>query len=394
MILPLYMHETLSRPTGMVVAVLIGFGFGFVLERSGFGRSTVLTDQFYLNNMRVFKVMFSAIVTAMLGVFTLSALGMLDLSLVRIPATFLWPQIAGGFLLGVGFIISGHCPGTAVVGAASGNMDALVAFLGTALGTLVFGAFYPQLVDFYNSGAMGELRLPDVLGLSEPFVVLAVVLMAALGFLGAEWVERRTAKPTDSPDPTNSEPPRRRNRVYRGWGLATAVGSLIFWGGLSFARETPRVAAWSTITPIELARGLVENPDDYFVVDLRAPEPGARPGVPGAMRLTADDAEGEFIAALPPTRTLVLYGQEDLLPSLPALQGFTGPIATLAGGFAAFENKVLQAPTPPQETTPENVAEYRLRAALHAHYTGAAAAAPVALKPVQIKRARKKEGGC
>ena len=65
--LPLYMKDAFGEPVGFVLATLLGFGFGFVLERSGFGRANVLSAQFYFTDTRVLKVMFSAIVTALLG---------------------------------------------------------------------------------------------------------------------------------------------------------------------------------------------------------------------------------------------------------------------------------------------------------------------------------------
>ena len=64
---PLRVALRRARELGLVVAVLIGFGFGFVLERAGFGRANKLAGQFYGTDMTVLKVMFSAIVTAMLG---------------------------------------------------------------------------------------------------------------------------------------------------------------------------------------------------------------------------------------------------------------------------------------------------------------------------------------
>lgn len=47
--------STASRQQGLLVAVLIGIAFGFVLERAGFGRADKLAAQFYLRDMRVFK---------------------------------------------------------------------------------------------------------------------------------------------------------------------------------------------------------------------------------------------------------------------------------------------------------------------------------------------------
>ena len=62
-----------SHATASLVAALIGFCFGFVLERGGFGNARNLAAQFYLYNMRVLKVMFTAIITAMLLVYLASA---------------------------------------------------------------------------------------------------------------------------------------------------------------------------------------------------------------------------------------------------------------------------------------------------------------------------------
>ncbi|MBP8137537.1 MAG: YeeE/YedE family protein, partial [Candidatus Eisenbacteria bacterium] len=91
-------------------AVLSGFAFGFVLENAGFGSSRKLAAQFYLKDMTVLKVMFSAIVTAMLGLTLLRAVGVLDFDRLFVNPTFLGPQVVGGVIFGVGFAVGGYCP--------------------------------------------------------------------------------------------------------------------------------------------------------------------------------------------------------------------------------------------------------------------------------------------
>ncbi len=59
-------------------------------------------------------------------------------------STFLWPMLVGGLLLGVGFIISGYCPGTSLVAAASGAVDGMLAFVGVVIGSVLFGMAYPD----------------------------------------------------------------------------------------------------------------------------------------------------------------------------------------------------------------------------------------------------------
>jgi len=108
---PLPLAELMGHWGQYVVYLLIGIAFGFALEMSGFANSKILAAQFYFRDMTVLKVMFGAIVTAMVLVFLTSALGLLDFSLVYVNETYLWPGIVGGLIMGVGFILGGFCPG-------------------------------------------------------------------------------------------------------------------------------------------------------------------------------------------------------------------------------------------------------------------------------------------
>lgn len=192
---PFYKFAAFGDEASLVIAFVIGIGFGFFLERSGFGSARKLTAQFYLDDLAVFKVMFTAIVTAMLGVFYLSWLGLMDLSLVDLVPTNLWPQIVGGLVLGFGFVIGGYCPGTSLVAAVTGRIDGMVFVLGAMAGMFAFGEAFPLLKGFYESGDFGKLTLPQAFHLPYGMVVFLVVVMAVGGFVGAEWVERRFAPP-------------------------------------------------------------------------------------------------------------------------------------------------------------------------------------------------------
>ena len=190
---PYYKFGAFGDEFSLVVAFLVGIGFGFALERAGFGSARKLTAQFYLTDLAVFKVMFTAIVTAMLGIFYLSWAGFMDLSLVYLQPTYIWPMIIGGLVLGFGFVIGGYCPGTSLVAAVTGRLDGLVFVLGVLAGVVVFGEAFPLVRGFYEAGDFGRLTLPQVLHLPYGLVVFLVVVMAVGGFLGAEWVERRFA---------------------------------------------------------------------------------------------------------------------------------------------------------------------------------------------------------
>ena len=97
-----------SFSTGLLMAFVVGIGFGFFLEKAGFGNARKLSAQFYFRDFAVLKVMFTAIVVAGLGFWWLVRLGLLDLSYTYINPTFLIPQIVGGLILGVGFVIGGY----------------------------------------------------------------------------------------------------------------------------------------------------------------------------------------------------------------------------------------------------------------------------------------------
>ncbi|MBP9145484.1 MAG: YeeE/YedE family protein [Thermoanaerobaculia bacterium] len=191
---PFFKFGMFGDETSLIVACAIGIGFGFFLEQAGFGSAKKLTDQFYFKDMAVFRVMFTAIVTAMLGLFYLAAIGWVDLSLVYIQPTYLWPQIVGGLLLGVGFVVGGYCPGTSVVAMATGKVDALVNLAGICAGIFVIGEAWPSIAGFTESSNLGRLTLPEVFHLPMGLIVLLVVLMAVGGFWGAGALERRFAK--------------------------------------------------------------------------------------------------------------------------------------------------------------------------------------------------------
>lgn len=190
---PLYAMGAFGDEASLVIAFLLGIGFGFFLERAGFGSARKLVAQFYLTDLAVFKVMFTAIVTAMLGVTCLSWAGFLDLSLVYLVPTYWIAQVVGGVLFGVAFVVGGYCPGTSIAATATGKLDGLVFVLGFAAGTLGFALVFPLVKGLYTAGDLGTKTLPDVLGIPYGILVFGVVLLAVGGFVCATWVERKGA---------------------------------------------------------------------------------------------------------------------------------------------------------------------------------------------------------
>ncbi|HEX6641922.1 MAG TPA: YeeE/YedE thiosulfate transporter family protein [Thermoanaerobaculia bacterium] len=179
-----------TSTSALVAALAIGVAFGWFLERGGMGNARKLAAQFFLADFTVIKVLFSALITAMVGAFVLTRIGVLDASRLYVPETYLAPQLVGGALFGVGFAIVGLCPGTSCVAGASGKLDGLAAIAGLLLGVLAF-AEADWLADFYGSTPRGVFTLPELLGIHEGAVVAGVLTMAAALFAVAERMEKR-----------------------------------------------------------------------------------------------------------------------------------------------------------------------------------------------------------
>jgi uncharacterized membrane protein YedE/YeeE len=186
---PLYKFGWFDFAYSLQLAGLIGFCFGLLLERAGFGNPKKLVAVFYLRDFAVLKVMFTAIVVCIVGLLYFSVFDWIDLGKVYLLPTFLWPQMVGGFILGVGFVVGGYCPTTSVVATVSGRLDGLIFVGGMILGSLIFAEFFPLLEGFYNAGSMGAIRLSDVLGLQSGLIALLICLMAVCAYWFVEKVE-------------------------------------------------------------------------------------------------------------------------------------------------------------------------------------------------------------
>lgn len=190
---PFFEYGLFGEGASLIVALIIGIAFGWFLERSGMGSARKLAGQFYLTDLTVFKVMFTAILTAMLGVFWLGWLGVLDVSRIYVPETWILPQLVGGVVFGVGFAMAGLCPGTSCVSAATGRIDGVAVVLGMFAGVFGTGLFFERLATFYASTPRGAFTLPDLLNVNEGVIVFAIVLIALTGFKVAERIEARSA---------------------------------------------------------------------------------------------------------------------------------------------------------------------------------------------------------
>ena len=161
---PLFTTGSITSGENLLYGLLIGIMFGFILERSGFGRSINIAPIFYFRNLRVSQMMVSAILTASTWIIIAVYNGWLDFNQVFIPTTYLWPYMVGGALFGLGMVMSGWCPGTAIIGFATGKLDAVVFLIGLMVGMYFYFDYFDYIIEFANSGNMGKYTIHEALG--------------------------------------------------------------------------------------------------------------------------------------------------------------------------------------------------------------------------------------
>ncbi len=174
-----------SRAAQLALGLLFGIVFGFLLQKGGVGKYEVLIGMLLLEDFTVLKVMMSAVVVGMLGIWALHAAGLVAF---HVKPTRYGAAALGGLIFGVGFGLAAYCPGTGAVALGQGNFDALAVLLGMMAGSYVFAEASGWIAGTIECwGARGKLTLPRLLGVRPAWFVpafagLLVLLLAAIHF--------------------------------------------------------------------------------------------------------------------------------------------------------------------------------------------------------------------
>lgn len=179
----------------LVIALLIGIGFGFALEQAGFSSSRKLAGMFYGYDTTVLKVFFTAAIVALVGSQLLSYLGLLNLNLVFVNEYYVAASIVGGIIMGAGFIMGGFCPGTGLSALSIGKIDAMVYVAGGLTGAFLFAETYPLIQNLANGSYKGPVKINEVLGISPGLFTLFMIIAAIMMFWMAEMAEKKFARP-------------------------------------------------------------------------------------------------------------------------------------------------------------------------------------------------------
>ena len=289
-----FVNVSAENPWTYLVFGLIGFAFGFTLEMSGFGNSQKLAAQFYFKELTVLKVMFTAIIVAMVLLFGAVSLGILDYGQVWVNPTYLWPGILGGLIMGVGFIVGGFCPTTSLASASTGKIDGMFFMLGGFFGAFLFGETEKFFTNWYNfSGYFGRLTLMDVFNLPTGVIVLFVVLMALFMFWGSEQLERIVGKRDMSNEP--------KIRLAGAGAIVTLAIAIILIGSPSFEQKYSKVTITRTY--------MQEAPANATEEELAALEPVS-------VLMSADEALAKRELQVSPAELFTTLHDQKLKPVL------------------------------------------------------------------------------
>jgi hypothetical protein len=186
MSLPLY-------DDGVASGLISGVLFGYVLESAGFASPRKLTAQFRFTDWSVFKVMFTAIIVAGIGLYAATATGLMQANGIYIPTNYFWSMLVGGALVGAGMAIGGYCPGTSAVSFATGRFDSLFFMIGMVLGTGLFAGVFDWIKGFYFAAQGPEAQtLSQLFGVPTWAVLAVLVVVAIVGFALGTWFEQRS----------------------------------------------------------------------------------------------------------------------------------------------------------------------------------------------------------
>ena len=315
-----YGLDALNSGEAFFASLVIGFFFGLALERAGFGSSRRISGIFYFTDMAVLKVMFTALIVAMLGLSFFSFIGLLDISTqIYTLKTFYGAFVVGGLLFGVGFAISGWCPGTAMVGLASGKMDALVYLGGAILGSILFNELFPVIKPLYTWGQSTQTSFDEPglafiyksLRISENSFLLLFTAMAVFCFWVAEYVEK-TKNPEKGGAYWNS--PFLKSFCVLLLAAAVSLPLLSFQYSepqassdiLSADSEADPSLVQESISPEELADRLLNRDTTITVVDIRPESEFRTFHLKGALNVQLSDLP-TFVAENGGKGMIVLY---------------------------------------------------------------------------------------
>jgi rhodanese-related sulfurtransferase len=289
---PFIPFELITPGWGLVIMFLIGISFGFILESAGFSSSRKLVGIFYGYDFVVLKVFFTAGLTAMIGLIFMQYFDMIDMTVVNINSNFLWSALAGGVIMGFGFILGGFCPGTSLTAAVIGKIDAWFFIIGIFIGIFIFGQFSSSFNSLFSGYYFDREMIHDTIGIKRGWFVLMMIMMAVVAFAIGHSFEKK-AKPELKP--TNLSFSGYKMEIFFLIVLGIIILRIPEKSAQSFFEPTEKtilqeIVAQDRFVDSDLfAYNIMHNVKEFQIVDVRTPKEFEHMHFPGSVNIPLND---------------------------------------------------------------------------------------------------------
>ncbi len=190
--------------TQIVLAIVIGGLFGFTLDRIGATNPNYIIRMLNFSNLHLMKTILGGIGVGSILMFGGLILGLVDPGHLSIKAAYIG-VLLGGLLVGIGFAISGYCPGTGLTAFATGRIDALFFVIGGLVGAGAYMATYSwvAMTGILDNIAGGKTSLGQISGTDYPAMLTLLDgewlgLLLGVAFVGVAWLLPEKIEPQAS----------------------------------------------------------------------------------------------------------------------------------------------------------------------------------------------------
>lgn len=172
----------------LIIGFIIGLFFGLFLYIGGVTEYDVIIGQLLLTDFTVLKVIMTAIIVGMPGIYLMKDRRLVNL---HVRKGSVGSTVIGGLIFGIGFAILGYCPGTVAGAVGHGSMDALFGgVVGILIGTGIFASLYPILdKKILNKGEFTHMTIPEKFGINPWFIIIPVIIIIFIILAGLEFME-------------------------------------------------------------------------------------------------------------------------------------------------------------------------------------------------------------
>ncbi|MBL8073130.1 MAG: YeeE/YedE family protein [Nitrospira sp.] len=163
----------------LLLGLVLGAAFGAILQLSGATSYMKIIGTLRLRDFTIMKLIMTAIGVGLIGVHVLDAVGMAHM---KVKDLYVPGIVIAGLIFGVGFAVTGYCPGTALAAAAEGKPDAWMTIVGGLCGALTFAFLWPDLESSLAAlGGFGPVTLHGSFGVEGLLIALPLGILCLWG---------------------------------------------------------------------------------------------------------------------------------------------------------------------------------------------------------------------